>query len=135
MVKKLVRAESEHAQEVQRESGRCKSSGKSQLACPGRFAGAWKWSGWTGLSWAGVRRLRGLAMVELEQAAQAFGLDSFAGRRSGARLREGDPVGESWMVSFVVIVGDVFFEGVAQGAFAEGNPQGTKPIAGSFGRF
>jgi hypothetical protein len=64
-------------------------------------------------------------MVELEQAAQAFGLDSFAGRRSGARLREGDRVGVSGMVSFVVSVrgerGDGFFEGVAQGAFAEQN--------------
>ena len=76
------------------------------------------------------RRLCGLAVVKVEQAAQAFRLhyivtarqvsfDDSSCFRSGSGVRERNYVTQSLMISFVVIVGDVFAECMEQRAFAK----------------
>lgn len=66
-------------------------------------------------------KLRCFAMVEIEQAAQPFRFDNFPGLRPGSRIRKWDYIVETLMISFVMVVGKILGERVAQGAHAKQN--------------
>ena len=80
----------------------------------------------------GCRGLRGLAIIEVEQAAEPFRLHDVPGfgcawvvearlcrRRPRPRVREGDHVVQSLMIPFVMVMGEVFGKDMAERAFAK----------------
>src|SRR5271170_3753480 len=63
----------------------------------------------------------GSALVENEQAAQPFGFSNGPVARSGLLAGEGDDIVETLMIAFMLMVGEIFIEHMAQGALAEEN--------------
>src|SRR5271167_350223 len=63
----------------------------------------------------------GSALVEIEQAAQPFGFSNGPVARSGLLAGEGDDIVESLMIAFMLMVGKIFLERMAQGTLAEEN--------------
>jgi len=60
-------------------------------------------------------------MIEVKQSAKPLGFANARFAAAGSRIGEGDDIVQSLMVSFVMIVGEVFAEDVAQGTLAEEN--------------
>ena len=60
-------------------------------------------------------------MIKVEQSAEPRRFSNGAFGATGWLIGEGDDIVESLMVAFVLMVGKVFIEGVAQGTIAEEN--------------
>ena len=60
-------------------------------------------------------------MIEVEQSAQPLGFVNDPGLATCACVGEGDDIGESLMIAFVLMVGQKLLERVAQGTFAKAN--------------
>ena len=60
-------------------------------------------------------------MIEIEQSAQPFGFTNRPVLSLCTCDGEGDDIGEPLMIAFVLMVGQIFLERVAQGTFAEEN--------------
>src|SRR5664279_4209310 len=63
----------------------------------------------------------GSALVEIEQAAQPLGFSNGSVLTNGSLVGEGDDIVESLMIAFMLMVGEIFIEHMAQGALAEKN--------------
>src|SRR5271167_347366 len=63
----------------------------------------------------------GSALVEIEQAAQPLGFSNGPVARTGLLAGEGDDIVETLMIAFMLMVGEIFLERMAQGALAEEN--------------
>ena len=60
-------------------------------------------------------------MIEVEQSAQSLGFANRPGLATRACVGEGDDIGEPLMIAFMLVVGQIFLERVAQGTFAKEN--------------
>src|SRR5271157_2492089 len=63
----------------------------------------------------------GSALVGIEQAAQPLGFSNGPVGRTGLLAGEGDDIVETLMIAFMLMVGEIFIERMAQGALAEEN--------------
>src|SRR5208337_5095290 len=63
----------------------------------------------------------GSALVEIEQAAQPLGFSNGPVGRTGLLAGGGDEIFETLMIAFMLMVGEIFLERMAQGALAEEN--------------
>ena len=63
----------------------------------------------------------GGARIEVEQSAQSLSFANRPGLTLCSLVGEGDDIGEPLMIAFVLLVGQIFLERVAQGTFAKEN--------------
>src|SRR5271157_4611177 len=63
----------------------------------------------------------GSALVGIEQSAQPLGFSNGPVARTGLLAGEGDDIVETLMIAFMLVVGKIFLERMAQGALAEEN--------------
>jgi hypothetical protein len=63
----------------------------------------------------------GSAMVEAEQSAESFRFADVAVSRTARLVGERNNIGEALVIAFVLMVGQIFLEGIAQGALTEKN--------------
>src|SRR5208337_1044908 len=63
----------------------------------------------------------GSALVGIEQAAQPLGFSNGPVATTGWLAGEGDDIVETLMIAFMLMVGEIFIERMAQGALAEEN--------------
>src|SRR5271167_2783160 len=61
------------------------------------------------------------ALVEIEQAAQPLGFSNDPVARTGLLAGEGDDIVETLMIAFMLMVGEIFIERMAEGTLAEEN--------------
>jgi hypothetical protein len=67
----------------------------------------------------GAGQRSGGAMIEVEQSAQSLDFVNDPGLVTGARVGEGDDIGDPLMIAFALMVGQKLLERVAQGTFAK----------------
>jgi hypothetical protein len=60
-------------------------------------------------------------MVEVEQSTQPLGFAKDTCTATRSLIGEGDDIVESLMITFVLVVGQILLERVAQGTFAKEN--------------
>ena len=60
-------------------------------------------------------------MIEVEQSPQPLGFAKDTGTATRSLIGEGDDIVESLMITFVLVVGQILLERVAQGTFAKEN--------------
>src|SRR5208337_4661877 len=63
----------------------------------------------------------GSALVEIEQAAQPLGFSNGPVATTGLLAGEGDDIVKTMMIAFMLMVGKIFIEHMAQGSLAEEN--------------
>ena len=63
----------------------------------------------------------GSAMVEAEQSAEPFGFADGAVSRTASLVGERNDIGEALVIALVLMVSQIFFERIVQGALAEQN--------------
>jgi hypothetical protein len=67
------------------------------------------------------RPSRGGAMIEIEESAQPLGFANSPVQTTCSLIGERDDIIESLMIAFVLMVGQILMERVAQGSLAEEN--------------
>jgi len=63
----------------------------------------------------------GGALVKVEQSAESFRFADGAVFRTARTVREGDNIGEALVIALVLMMRQIFFKGMMQGALTEQN--------------